>query len=481
MKLLDILARIEECKIQVDALRPISQDSMVKLNERLRLEWDYNSNAIEGNTLTFSETRTLILNGYHSGNKFGRHYEEMKLHHNVLLVLEDLIHQNSPISEVLIRNLHHELMGDKYVITSIDSYGNTTTREGRPGEYKDIPNGVRRLGEGFRNFTPPGIQTESAMQELVFWIKNEEQNPTHNLIELAALFHFKFVSIHPFDDGNGRMGRILMNLILMRCGYAPAIVRVADRERYIQALAFAQDGDSLEPFVTHIAEETLTSMELLLKAAKGENIEDPDHLDKRIAVLSAKISGKKSGKFRRTNKEMIEAMEKSIVPLFNKIAVILAKVDSFFLDKFMYFGYKKFKSSTSIHAIELQNNELVSSNFQDIPDAEFNYPRDFLPIAKFKPPLFFMVQNSPDTTLIDELDSVNLQISWSRSLDKTNENDLNLSANISVTFLPDTYSIGFDGKLIEKEYGDNLTTEECEKLAKEQASLLLNIIEQHSL
>lgn len=481
MNLLDILAHIEECKIQVDSLRPISQESMVKLNERLRLEWDYNSNAIEGNTLTFSETRTLILNGYHSGNKFGRHYEEIKLHHNVLLELEDLVRQNIPISEVLIRNLHRELMGEKYTITTMDSNGNSTIREGRPGQYKEIPNGVRRLGEGFRNFTPPGIQTESAMQELVSWYRHECDSPTLNPVEFASLFHFKFVSIHPFDDGNGRMARILMNLILMRNGYLPAIVRVADRERYIKALAFAQDGDSIEPFVTHIAEETLHSMELLLKAAKGESTEDPDHLDKRIAVLSAKIARKSSGKLRRTNEEMMETMEKSIVPLFNTIAVILSKIDSLFLDKSMYFGLKKIKRDTVVHVVELQNNELVSVNFQDVPDAEFDYPRDFLPIAKFKPPLFLIIQNSPDSTLIDELDSVNVQVSWSRSLDKISEIDLNLSAKISVTFLADTFRIDFDGKPIEKEYGDNLSTEECDFIANEQATFLINQIEQHLL
>ncbi len=97
------------------------------------------------------------------------------------------------------------------------------------------------------------------------------------------------------------------------------------------------------------------------------------------------------------------------------------------------------------------------------------------------PPLFLIIQNSPDSTLIDELDSVNVQVSWSRSLDKISEIDLNLSAKISVTFLADTFRIDFDGKPIEKEYGDNLSTEECDFIANEQATFLINQIEQHLL
>ena len=82
---------------------------------------------------------------------------------------------------------------------------------------------------------------------------------------------------------------------------------------------------------------------------------------------------------------------------------------------------------------------------------------------------------------MDELDSVNLKVSWSRSLDRINENDLKLSAKISVTFLADMYRIDFDGKQIEKEYGDNLSTEECDLIANEQATFLINQIEQHLL
>lgn len=286
MALENLLQQIDFLKEEVDALRPIDTPKIEKLNAKLRLEWTYHSNAIEGNTLTLSETRVLLQQGIHMGNKLGRHYEEMKLHEDVLFALEDIVHQKRPVTEVLIRQLHEQLMGNDYFVDAIDSLNVPQKVKGRPGAYKNTTNGVKRIVNGREIFvsfkTPDEVRVE--MPELIAWYLAEEEKQELHPVERAAILHYRFVSLHPFDDGNGRMGRILMNLALMRAGYVAAIVRIEERERYIRNLAIAQDGGELTPFVELVAEETLRSMELLVKAAKGESIEEPDDIDKEIAI-----------------------------------------------------------------------------------------------------------------------------------------------------------------------------------------------------
>ncbi|MEO5642068.1 MAG: Fic family protein [Bacteroidia bacterium] len=291
MALQSNLERIDALKKEAESLLPVSSERLKILNDKLRLDWNYNSNAIEGNTLTLSETRMLLMHGFHTGNKLGRHYEEMKLHNDVLLTLEDLVQKKEPITEVLIRNLHHQLMGNEYFVKANDSLGKLVNVKGRPGEYKNKPNGVIRIINGKEQFvpfkTPDDVRIE--MPELIQWYRDQEEKEELHPVALAAAFHFRFVTLHPFDDGNGRMSRILMNMILMRAGFVPAIIRLGEREKYIYALAQGQDGESLEPFVELVAEEVERSLQLLIKAAKGERIEEADDFDKKIALLDREL------------------------------------------------------------------------------------------------------------------------------------------------------------------------------------------------
>jgi prophage maintenance system killer protein len=212
--------------------------------------------------------------------------------------------------------------------------------KGRPGEYKVKSNGVNRIINGKEVFvpfkTPDEVRIE--MPELIQWYRQEEEKKELHPVELAAIFHFRFVTLHPFDDGNGRISRLLMNMILMRAGYVPAIIRLEEREQYIYALAQAQDGESLEPFVEIVAMETERSLNLLIKAAKGETIDEPGDLDKKISILNKKVDelDKILGSDEIKISSSVEVLDKiyaeSIVPLMYKLDESLKKIDGLFYE-----------------------------------------------------------------------------------------------------------------------------------------------------
>ena len=131
-------------------------------------------------------------------------------------------------------------------------------------------------------------ETAAKMHDLISWYRAEEKKEDMNAVSLAALFHYKFVRIHPFDDGNGRTARLLMNFILMKAGFPPVVIKTEDKEAYLTALQMADSG-MMEPFIEAIAKELIRSLELMLAAARGENIEEPDDLDKELALLEQRI------------------------------------------------------------------------------------------------------------------------------------------------------------------------------------------------
>lgn len=285
MNLNRIMERVDQLKAEIDALRPFDPAQVGRIMQKLRLEWIYHSNAIEGNTLSWGETRAFLLHGITAQGKPFRDYLDIKGHNEVVLYLEDLIGSERPLTEAHIREIHKILMVEPYDAPAITPTGQPTTRRVTPGQYKTMPNHVRTATGEIHYYAAPE-ETPARMGELMEWYR-AESGRLHPLI-VAATFHYEFVSIHPFDDGNGRMARLLMNLILMQAGYPPAIIRLADRGDYLLALEKA-DADDLADFIGLVGEALLDSMELYLRGARGEPIEARADLDKKIALLQKKL------------------------------------------------------------------------------------------------------------------------------------------------------------------------------------------------
>lgn len=149
-------------------------------------------------------------------------------------------------------------------------------------------------------------ETPPKMEELMLWLRENQEKKMLHTVALAATFHYRFVAIHPFDDGNGRMSRLLMNLFLMQDGYPPVMIRQEDRNAYYAALRQA-DAGNLEPFVAYIGENMLHSLEIYLRGAKGESIEEPNDWGKQVELLKRAALGNKSDKeaIKQDKKEQI--------------------------------------------------------------------------------------------------------------------------------------------------------------------------------
>ena len=275
-----ILEKIDRLKGELDALRPLPADVVGRIEQKLRLESNYHSNAIEGNSLTLGETRSLILHGLTARGKPMRDHLDIEGHDEAVKAIEDAVKRNESLNEVFIRNLHQVLLKEPYENDAITPSGQPTKRRIAIGEYKTQPNNVRTSTGEMYYFTPPE-QVKPAMSDLIDWYRRNENAGEHPII-IAATFHYRFVRIHPFDDGNGRMARLLMNMILIKHGYTVAIIPIQERNRYINSLEQADRSEDLAEFIAYIAHCCEYALNLHLKAARGEGIEEAEDVEKAI-------------------------------------------------------------------------------------------------------------------------------------------------------------------------------------------------------
>ena len=268
---------------ELDALRPLPPDVLAQVEQKLRLEANYNSNAIEGNTLTYGETRSLILHGLTAQGKPLRDHLDIEGHDTAVKAIEDAISDDRELNEVFIRNLHRILLKEPYEKEAKTPEGQRVIRIISIGDYKTTPNNVTTSTGETYYFTPPD-QVKSAMGDLIDWYRTKEREREHPII-IAATFHYRFVRIHPFDDGNGRMARLLMNMILIKHGYTVSLIRQENRDDYINHLEQADKTEDLAEFINYVANSCEYALNLHLRAVHGESIEGMDDIDKEIALF----------------------------------------------------------------------------------------------------------------------------------------------------------------------------------------------------
>lgn len=284
----DVIAEIDRLKGELDKHRPLPADAVGRLAQKLRIEWNYHSNAIEGNALTLAEVRSLILHGLTACGKPLRDHLDIEGHDAAVTAIEKTAAEGDALNQAFIRNLHGILLKESYETPAQTPDGRRTMRTIAVGEYKKMPNNVRTQTGEMHYFVPPE-QVQPMMSDLIDWHRAKEAEGEHPIV-VAATFHHQFVHIHPFDDGNGRMARLLMNLILMKHGYTIAMVQRDDRDRYISEIEQAQATGSLAGFIRYVAECCRYSLELHLRAARGESVEDPDDIDREIAVFKRSLA-----------------------------------------------------------------------------------------------------------------------------------------------------------------------------------------------
>lgn len=219
----NLLAVIDRKKTELDQRRPLTEGEIARLNEEFTIEYTYNSNAIEGNSLTLRET-DLVLQGLTIDQKPLKDHMEAVSHREAFDFVRELVKEKAPMSERVIKQIHYLVLADK--------------REDR-GVYRRVP--VRIMGAKNEPVQPYLIQPK--MEQLMRDYHASEEHPITKL----ARFHADFEGIHPFIDGNGRTGRLLVNLELMKAGYPPIDIKFTDRIAYYRAFDAYHAGHDLSP------------------------------------------------------------------------------------------------------------------------------------------------------------------------------------------------------------------------------------------
>lgn len=207
----NLLSQIDRKKRELDTRRPLTEGELERLNEEFVVEYTYNSNAIEGNTLTLRET-DLVLRGLTVDSKPLKDHLEAVGHKDAFDFVRELVKENAPLSEHNIKQIHYLVLADK--------------KQDR-GVYRRVP--VHIMGAHHEPAQPYLI--EPKMEQLL----QEYKDDTEHIITKLARFHIEFEGIHPFIDGNGRTGRLLVNLELMKAGYPPIDIKFKDRMKYYDA------------------------------------------------------------------------------------------------------------------------------------------------------------------------------------------------------------------------------------------------------
>lgn len=230
------MKKIDDIYLQWQALQPLPDRKRYLLSQRFTVDYNFNSNHIEGNTLTYGQTELLLLLGKVSGEGELRDYNDMKASQVSFEMMREAVNlKESPLSQNFIRQLHKVLLREDYTVYRTLPGGIQTSYVIHAGQYKTRPNSViTRYGDRFEYASPE--ETPALMSDLVDWYNEAEQSGQYTSVELAALFHYRYIRIHPFEDGNGRIARLLVNYILARHDWPMIVVRSRNKIKYLDAL-----------------------------------------------------------------------------------------------------------------------------------------------------------------------------------------------------------------------------------------------------
>ena len=218
------------------SLWPISERKQYLLSQRFTVDYNFNSNHIEGNTLTYGQTELLLLFGKVIGEGNLKDYVDMKASQVGLeMMTAEASLKEAPLTQNFIRSLHKVLLRKDYTVYRQLPGGVQTSYTVHAGTYKTRPNSViTRYGDRFEYASPE--ETPALMADLVDWYNEAETSGQYSPVELAALFHYRYIRIHPFEDGNGRIARLMVNFILARHGWPMIVVRSRNKADYLEAL-----------------------------------------------------------------------------------------------------------------------------------------------------------------------------------------------------------------------------------------------------
>ena len=246
----DLFAEIDDLHDKLKTIRPLSPESVRRLSEDFMIDYTYNSNAIEGSTLTLEETALVLKEGVTIAEKPLKHHLEAIGHRDAYYYVEDLVKSNTAISDRVIKDIHSLVLMD---------------RQMDKGVYRSVP---VRVGS-FHPCQP--YEVPMKMERLILDYSGEMQKL--HIIERIAVFHLIFETIHPFIDGNGRVGRLLLNLELMKEGFPPVNIKFTDRIKYYDCFSHYRENDNDATKMTELVEGyTIYELKRYIEIAEQSDI-----------------------------------------------------------------------------------------------------------------------------------------------------------------------------------------------------------------
>ncbi len=362
------------------ALQPIKEEYQKRLDKKFMLDFNFNSNHIEGNTLTYGQTELLFMFGETEGSANLRDYEEMKAHNVGLELVKNYAKDKERfLTENFVRELNKTILVEDFWKNTSN---NPTPYQIKVGVYKTRPNSVKTAtGEIFEYASPE--ETPSLMADLLEWYRSEEQKQAISPIELAALFHYRYIRIHPFEDGNGRIARLLVNYILARHNYPMIVIKSEDKDRYLHILHLCDVavGDNphnganatlaqIKPFVEYLEKQVEDALNQAIKAAKGESIEEPDDFKKRMTIIEHQAKRTNNTEKRIFNiEELRNVLNNFYIPLKGLLLDVLEPSTVFFISSHHSECFSINGNSLNTH-IDINN---IDDRFADYKILEFQY------------------------------------------------------------------------------------------------------------
>jgi len=313
---------------KIDAHGVLSTEVKKKINYKFRLDWNYYSNSMEGNTLTMDETRSVMVGNINVENKPIKDILEMNGHDRVITDILKVGKGEIRLSEARIKEIHKGIMHEE----------NEDDKK-KIGVWKTSPNYIINYKKERFDFISPEEVPEK-MHELlnktnaaIDLIKKKKKNAPHPL-DVALQFHLDYVVIHPFYDGNGRTARLLTNLLLISFGYPPFWIKTNERDIYNQYIADIQGyGGKPDLFFEYTADMIIRSQQIVLDAIAGKEIEEPDDMDKKLALLEqelATIDSNEEVKKQFDKDVLFEIYDSWFTKLMNEVVPAIQKFNKFF-------------------------------------------------------------------------------------------------------------------------------------------------------
>ncbi len=346
---------------QLSQLQPLNNEIQQRLHKKFRLEWNYNSNHIEGNTLTYGETELLLIFDQTKGNHGLREYEEMKGHDVALKLIYDLASNNErQLTEKFIREINEILLVRPFYKDAETLDGQPTKRLIKIGDYKSFPNSVRlQNGEIFHYPSP--AQTPAMMHDLMNWYHEASKDKNIEPVEVAAELHYKFVCIHPFDDGNGRISRLLMNYHLLKNDCPPIIIKSTDKKNYLFALHEADTGN-IEAFKTYIATQLIWSYDISIKASKGESIDEVGDWKKKIHLLNQETPPALELQMKKSPEVLYQVFNTTILSLIDLMLNKWAAINDLFFNRSVQINMQPYGITSALEDFQYIKNMFIQLN-----------------------------------------------------------------------------------------------------------------------